>query len=163
MTRKITERDRESTNIISPTEGTETAPGKTRIYGAENEQPDDFMADPVVGWLVVVKGPGKGCALRLGYGENTLGRAADQVVCLDFGESNTDECVSSTRHAVVTYYARERLFRVRHDLGRNPTYLNGAAVLQPTELKSGDIIMIGDTEIRFVPLCGEDFDWNSDE
>ena len=32
------------------------------------------LDDPPVGWLVVVKGPGRGRALALGYGMNTIGR-----------------------------------------------------------------------------------------
>jgi len=32
-------------------------------------------------------------------------------------------------------------------------------LLAPTELKSGDRIQIGDTELLFVALCSESFEW----
>ena len=58
---------------------------RTRLVGGRRRQEDEErrqeraeedrgMDDPVVGWLVVVEGPGKGRAVQLGYGSNSLGR-----------------------------------------------------------------------------------------
>ena len=52
----------------------------------EQAQATDAMDDPVVGWLVIVAGPGKGRALQLGYGANTLGRGSTDRVNLNFGD-----------------------------------------------------------------------------
>ena len=50
---------------------------QTRVFQARNEKVEgtvrDSIADPIVGWLVVIAGPGKGKACSLGYGSNSLG------------------------------------------------------------------------------------------
>lgn len=121
----------------------------------EQAQSADAMDDPVVGWLVVVAGPGKGRALQLGYGANTLGRGNTDRVSLNFG----DERISRSGHATVTYDPRGRRFYLQHGGGTNLTYLGEQPVLAPTELPALSHIILGDTTLRFVPLCGEDFDW----
>lgn len=116
----------------------------------------DSMDDPVVGWVVVVDGPGRGTSLPLGYGMNSIGRSKGERICLDFG----DEQISRSRHAVITYDPRGRKYFVQHGGGRNLTYLGGdQPVLTPVELKGGEEIVLGETKLRFVPFCGESFDW----
>jgi hypothetical protein len=111
--------------------------------------------DPTVGWLVVIKGPGRGAALTLGYGMNSIGRAEDERVRLDFG----DAMISRKNHAAVTYEPRGRKFYVQQGGGANLAYIGDTAVLQPTELNGGEVLGLGETELRFVPFCGPDFDW----
>ena len=36
---------------------------------------------------------------------------------------------------------------------------NDKLVLNPVELKTMDLLNIGDTKLMFVPLCGEQFHW----
>ena len=127
--------------------------------GRESGRSGDPMADPVVGWLVVVAGPGQGQVCRLGGGTNRLGRASSSEISLDFG----DEQISRERHAVVTYDHESRTFWVQHGEGRNLTYLGGAPVLTPTPLEAMQDIRIGATTLRFVPFCGPDFDWQDVE
>ncbi len=117
----------------------------------------DKMADPIVGWLVVINGPGKGHVLSLGYGMNSLGRSQQERVCLDFG----DEEISRNQHALISYDPRGRKFYVQHGGGRNLTYLGDQPLLIPQELRGGENIMLGQTTLRFVPLCGENFDWQT--
>ena len=117
------------------------------------------MDDPVVGWLVVVEGPGKGRALQLGYGSNSLGRGATDRVKLEFG----DDQISRNGHAVVTYDPRGRKFYVQHGGGTNLTYLGDQPVLAPAELPPRGRIGIGNTVLRFVPFCGTEFDWQDSE
>jgi len=116
------------------------------------------MDDPVVGWLVIVDGPGKGAATPLGYGMNSIGRASTERVQIDFG----DDEISRSQHALVTYDPKSRKFFVQHGGGRNLTYLgaDNQPVLTPIELHGGEEINVGSTKLRFVPFCGSDFDWN---
>ncbi len=113
------------------------------------------MQDPVVGWLAIVSGPGAGGFLRLGYGMNGIGRADDQRCKIDFG----DEKISRHSHASISYDPRGRKFYLQHGGGQNLTYLGEAPVLQPLELTGGEFITLGDTMLRFVPLCGPTFDY----
>lgn len=116
---------------------------------------DGTVPDPVVGWLVVIEGPGRGSALPVGYGNNRLGRAPGEQICLDFG----DEQISRENHAVVTYDGRHRKFYVQQGGGRNLTHVDDELVMVPVEVKGGETISLGRTKLRFVPFCGADFDW----
>lgn len=112
--------------------------------------------DPVVGWLVIVGGPGRGNFCRLGYGQNSIGRDSEERVQLDFG----DDGISRKKHCFVIYEPRARQYSLRPGDGSNLTYLNGAMLSQPRQIKNGDLIEIGSTTLRFVPLCGPDFEWH---
>jgi hypothetical protein len=131
--------------------------------GAADQVPatDSFLPEgPVVGWLVVVKGPGKGQSVTLGYGMNAMGREAGNRVALPFG----DEQISRTRHAVITYDPRGRKFYIQHGDSNNLTYVGDMPVLAPTPLVGGETIRIGgETELLFMPLCGDGFAWEDIE
>lgn len=157
----------DQTRIIRRGEPQETpapaADPKTKLVrrsskGAPAADADDQSGEgPVVGWLVVVEGPGRGKALTLGYGMNSLGREPGNRVSLPFG----DEEISRNKHATVTYDPRGRKFYLQHGESSNLTYIGEDPVLAPTELKSGDSIRLGgETVLRFVPLCGDDFSWD---
>lgn len=138
---------------------------KTRVVGSRRrtrrDPADDLtervdpMDDPVVGWLVVTSGPGKGSALPLGSGTNTIGRSATARVSVDFG----DDQISRSAHAIVTYDPRNRDWYVERGQGKNLAYVDDQPVLQPTLLEPHTQIQLGSTSLRFVPLCTKDFDW----
>jgi hypothetical protein len=119
--------------------------------------PDDLSdADPVVGWLVVVQGPGKGQSLEIGIGANSIGRAPSQQVSLNFG----DQEISRERHAVIVYDPLSKRFFLQSGEVRNLTYANGEVVLGHAELSGGETIVLGKTHLRFVPFCGPNFSWS---
>jgi len=149
-----TRHDEDKTVILGPTtrrRSTSPLPGAD----ASPAEPRDHMHDPVVGWMAVVSGPGAGDYVRLGYGMNSIGRADDQRCKLNFG----DEKISRQNHASITYDPRGRKFYLQHGGGQNLTYIGEIPVLQPTELKGGEFLVIGNTVLRFVPLCGAEFDY----
>ena len=125
----------------------------------ESTEKTNGMDDPVVGWLAIVAGPGKGRALQLGYGSNAIGRGETARVKLNFG----DDQISRGGHAIVTYDPRGRKFYLQHGGGTNLTYLGDMPVLAPAELPALSHISIGETVLRFVPLCGDAFDWQDVE
>ncbi len=112
--------------------------------------------DPVVGWLVVIAGPGRGRSLEIGAGANPIGRAPGQKLCLDFG----DPQISRERHAVVIYDARSQRFFLNNGEVRNLTYVDNEVVLAPVELGGGETIMVGQTQLRFVRFCDDNFSWS---
>jgi hypothetical protein len=61
---------------------------------------------------------------------------------------------------VVTFDPAVRKFYVQAGEGPGLTYLDNEAVLKPEELASGNHLRLGDTELRFLALCGEDFGWD---
>lgn len=104
--------------------------------------------DPVVGWLVVVKGPGKGKSLEIGLGANTLGRSEQQKLRVDFG----DRHISRERHAILIYEPTTQKYFLQSGDARNLTYIGSQLVLSPTELLGGETIVVGETHLRFVPF-----------
>jgi hypothetical protein len=143
----------EHTRIFRPKQKSTTAD-----LESTGETIDDFTTDPVVGWLVVVSGPGRGHFAKLGYGVNSIGRGAQDRVTLDFG----DEEISRQGHAMLTYDTKGKKFYIQHGGGINLTYLGNTPVLQPHEIKGREIICIGNTNLCFIPFCGSDFEWNTE-
>jgi hypothetical protein len=130
--------------------------GHTRILGYETVGYESTRADPVVGWLVVLDGPGKGNFRPVFEGSNTIGRSGSQRVPIDFG----DDAISSEKQAFLTYDERKRSYQLVPNLERpNLVYHNDAALTSNVDLKHHDKVMLGRTTLLFVPLCGPDFDW----
>ena len=128
-------------------------PGQAKT---EFVRPDQTPVDPVAGWVVVVKGPGRGAFRPLFVGMNSVGRDPTQRVCLSFG----DETISREEHAFITYDEEQRRFYVQGKA--NLVRLGKQPVLVPVELKANDLIRLGRTTLRFVPSCGPDFSWGDD-
>lgn len=141
-------------------------PERTRLVGrgfrAEGEEEAAEavgpMDDPPVGWLVVVEGPGKGSVATLGSGVNSIGRDRSERVTLDYG----DTMISRSNHGSITYDPRGRKFYVQHGGGKNLTYVDEEPVLAPRELPALTQVQLGETVLRFVPLCGPEFSWEDD-
>ena len=127
---------------------------KTVLRGAARGA-DAGMDDPVAGWLVIVAGKGSGNFVKIGHGQNSIGRGPDSRAQLDYGDNH----ISRSRHAVITYDALGRMFYVQQGDGKNLTYLDDKPVLTPTVLENGSEITMGQTRLRFVALCGPDFSW----
>jgi FHA domain-containing protein len=113
--------------------------------------------DPAVGWLVVLQGPGRGASLTIFEGMNTVGRDPGQRIPINFGDGK----ISREAHFFLTFEPKKRTFHVNHGGKGNLVYLNGEVLLAPMLLKNGDVIEVGVTKLRFVPLCGEDFGWDT--
>lgn len=143
----------------APTRAIPSDSGHTRIIGYQGAPSADGgrSADPVVGWLVVLDGPGKGNHRAIYNGSNTIGRSSSQRIAIDFG----DDTISGEQQAFLVYDGRKRQFSLVPNLGRpNLVQLNESALLANAELKARDRITMGRTTLLFMPLCGPDFDWS---
>ena len=160
-----------------PTEPSEPPPAGPKHAGARESRPSppadpptiiagrwrrklgkpnaESSIEPVVGWLVVVDGPGKGSSLQLGFGRNTIGRGESSRVRLDFG----DHQISRDSHAVLSYDPQGNRYSIHQDRGSNLTYVDEVPVLAPTPLPTGSRIVLGGTTLRFIAFCDEDFTW----
>lgn len=135
---------------------------RTRVISSRSpkrseESNDDGGYELAAGWLVVIEGPGRGCTREIYYGMNSIGRGSGERIALDFG----DTTISREAHAYLVFDEKQSDFYLQHGGKSNLVRLNGAPVLAPQPLKNGDTIEIGDTKLRFVPLCGEDFTWEA--
>lgn len=110
--------------------------------------------DPVVGWLVAVEGPERGRDFRITAERNFIGRSEKMDISI-----TGDNSISRDNHAVVSFNPKNRAFRLFPGDSKGLVYLNEDEVVTPVELKSHDIIEIGQTRLMFVPFCNEDFFW----
>jgi hypothetical protein len=153
--------DLESTDGFRDTADQEQDLPTTRILSGDNADAapleNQALKDPVSGFLTVVSGPGRGSVSMLRYGKNSIGRDVSQAIALDHGDSR----ISRENHCAVTYDPVSRKFYLQQGEGNKLTYLEGQPVLAPTQLAAGNQIRVGDTVLRFVPLCGKDFDWTA--
>jgi hypothetical protein len=116
-----------------------------------------FHQDPVVGWLVVVGGPGLGAYRPIYEGNNTLGRSKMQRIPIDFG----DDSISAEEQAYIRYDSVDRSFLFVPNLAKtNIVSINNKKPTAAVPLQAMDVITVGRTQLAFVPFCGEEFDWS---
>jgi hypothetical protein len=145
---------------MTPQAGTSSAPTMVKGIGGGSVQPAAAPSghggfDPVVGWLVIVEGPGRGKAVDIYVGMNSLGRSRGQRIRVDFG----DAAISGEGAAFITFEPKRQTFHINHGGKANIVYLNDEAVLTPMPLMNGNTVAIGETKFRFVQLCGPEFSW----
>ena len=116
-----------------------------------------FHQDPVVGWLVVVGGPGLGAFRPVFEGNNSVGRGRNQRIAIDFG----DDSISSEEQAFIRYDSVDRSFLFVPNLSKtNVVSINDKKPTGAVALANMDVITMGRTQLAFVPFCGDDFDWS---
>ena len=71
-----------------------------------------------------------------------------------------DKSVSRNRHAIVVYEPKQHLYLIQPGESSALVYCNDEVVLSPVKLKPYDIITVGEVNLLFLPLCGEQFDWS---
>ena len=146
----------------TPADNDDDAPATRRIsgFGSDGDVNGGAAEDSelTVGWLVVVDGLGKGCSREIYYGMNGVGRGSNERVPIDFG----DEAISREAHVFVVYDDQENTFFVQHGGKSNLVRLNGELLLDAKQLAAGDHIEIGKTKLKFIPLCGKDFNWDTE-
>jgi len=136
----------------TPLAGGKNAPEEGRTVAVDMKK---VGIDPVVGWLVCIKGPSRGRDYRIRSGRNGIGRSESMDV-----QIAGDDTVSRENHAFLVYEPRKRTFSIRPGDGRGLVYLNGDEVVQAADIKGYDIIEMGETQLMFVPLCGGSFNWD---
>lgn len=114
--------------------------------------------DPVVGWLVVVKGPDKGRDFRITSERNFIGRSERMDIPI-----SGDPTVSRENHAIVSFNPKNSVFRLFPGDSKGLVYLNDDELIAPEQLKPYDKIELGETELLFVPFCGEKFLWKKEQ
>lgn len=129
----------------------------TRLHrpGFSEDEGEETDGGPVTGWLVVLEGPGRGRAVELGFGLNTIGASPDNRVQIDFG----DPGISREEHFSIAYDAMNRKFHLIRGRGKNLVYVDGAPLTDARDLAPNTDLRVGDTALRFIALCGEAWAW----
>ena len=139
------------------TSATGVPPKTQAVRGKPKVVRTAFHQDPVVGWLVVVGGPGLGAFRPIYEGNNGIGRSKHQRIPLDFG----DDTISSEEQAYIRYDSMDRSFLFVPNLSKtNIVAINDKKPTGALKLELMDVITMGRTQLAFVPFCGEEFDWS---
>ena len=110
----------------------------------------------ITGWLVCIKGPQFAETFPIRSGNNSIGRSPENDIVID-----RDGGVSRVKHALLTYEPKKRVFYLRPGDQSGLTYLNDEFLMEITELHSRDVIGMGDSSFLFIPLCDENFSWDT--
>ena len=146
--------DCEKTILVRPSSQPKTSPEE--VVSPAPTPIVDKMNDPVVGWVVVTEGEGKGNSLCIGLGQNTLGRDTSNRIICNFG----DKTISRSKHLSISFDQRSKKFFAVPGDSSNMSYLNDNVILTPLELHAYDKIRLtGETVLTFIPFCGETFSW----
>lgn len=139
----------ETDNLRRAIQGSDSMQKTVAFYALPNEN------EPVVGWIVCVKGEYIGESFNLKSGKNHIGRSLTMDVALA-----KERSVSREKHATILYEPNKMQFFLQPGDSSGLTYLNDDLLMAFGELKSGDKITLGDSSFVFVPLCGEKFTWD---
>lgn len=148
-----------TTRVVRTRDKQVEAPQRTQLVrGKASVKRGEFATDPVVGWLVIVGGPGIGQYRAVFEGNNTIGRAASNRIAVEFG----DEAISSEEQAYIRYDSAERSFLFVPNLAKtNVVSVNDKRPTGAVTLAAMDVITMGRTQLVFVPFCGAEFDWSA--
>ncbi len=114
--------------------------------------------EPVVGWLVSVKGPAKGSDYRIVSEKNFIGRSEGMDIRIA-----GDETISRDNHAVISYNPKSTSFRLYPGDSKRLVFLNEEEVITPEPLNPYDVIEMGETKLLFMPFCSDRFQWEQEQ
>lgn len=129
------------------------------LFDEDKKTVDTGRVQFPVAMVMVTKGPGFGECFAIKTGMSQIGRGEDQAIKLDFG----DMAISRENHAAIVYDPKSHSFLLGHGGKSNIVRLNGKPVVSTNDLGDGDEIEIGETKLRFVAICSEEFNWTSAE
>ncbi|MBR5181146.1 MAG: FHA domain-containing protein [Clostridiales bacterium] len=111
-----------------------------------------------VAFLVCTAGNNLGDFYTVADGRNYIASGKDADIRLDKDTSVSAEC-----HAVVTYNASNNKFTLSAGTGRGITYLNGEQIDVSSDLNADDKIKVGSSELLFIPVCSDNFKWDTQD
>lgn len=133
--------------IVSKKEHQIPEDGKTQIISG-------LEVDPVVGFLVCIKGPHFGECFCIYEGKNSIGRSINSRIQL-----NKDQTVSRKAQAYIIFDSMNNSFLITSGESDSLAYVNNQLLLQPVKLEINNDIKIGQSLLRFIPFINAYFTW----
>lgn len=147
-----------STTVSEPSvegSGKEDRVAEPDVFTAPSLQPPQALPTPCVGWLIALNGSHIGQDFHLRVGKNYIGRDVGMDIALV-----GDKSVSRNKHAIVVYEPKHHKYFIQPGESNELVYVNDEVVLLPMPLNPYDLIVIGDIELWFMPLCDEQHNWS---
>lgn len=138
--------------FYDPSADVRTNPAPQKSGYAANSSAN--YTEPVVGWLVCVKGAHLGECFNIYSGKSSMGRNPENRIVF-----SKDMHISRERHAYILYEPKKREFYIQSGESSGLTYLNEENVMGSKKLNAFDIIELGGSQFVFVPLCCDKFAW----
>lgn len=135
--------------------GKEDRVAEPDVFTAPPLQPAQALPTPCVGWLIALNGSHIGQDFHLRVGKNYIGRDTGMDIAL-----TGDKSVSRNKHAIVVYEPKHHKYFIQPGESNELVYVNDEVVLLPMPLKPYDLIVIGDIELWFMPLCDDQHNWS---
>ena len=123
---------------------------------SETEKEQDLLEEKawVCGWLVCIKGINKGRAYIIKDGKNFIGSTSDMDI-----QIIGDKKIEKKNHAVIMYDSRQKKTILLPSDSRGMIYWQSQAIFEPKALEPFDSIELGESVFKYVPFCGDVFDW----
>lgn len=145
--------DGKTVSYFSAVTAAKTSDEKPDNHPAANKNTSS-ASDPVVGWLVCVKGVHFGESFCIGTGKNSIGRNSDNRIVV-----RADKTVSRVKHALIVYEPKKKQFYLQPGDSSGLTYLNDEYITESKIMKAHDVVELGESKFVFIPLCGDNFSW----
>ena len=114
---------------------------KTAIHQeSESKKGGQVSGRKLVGWLVSYTWNPQGEDYQLREGKTNIGADNSSDICVNDPEVSAHHC---------TLLYRSGKFRIKDEFSTNGTAINDKEIDEQTELKDGDLIKIGKTELKF--------------
>ncbi len=110
--------------------------------------------EPVVGWIVCVKGEYMGESFPLKSGRNNIGRSLSMDIALA-----KEKSVSREKHAAIVFEPHQKKFFIQGGESSGLTYVNNELVMVFKEIFDYDMITLGESEFAFIHFVGDKFSW----
>lgn len=110
--------------------------------------------EPVVGWIVCVKGEYMGEGFPLKSGRNNIGRSLSMDIALA-----KEKSVSREKHAAIVFEPHQKKFFIQGGESSGLTYVNDELVMMFRELSDYDVITLGESKFIFIHFVGDRFSW----
>lgn len=112
--------------------------------------------EPVVGWLVAVKGEHLGECFNIYSGKSSMGRNPDNRIVFA-----KDGQISREKHAFIMYEPKKHEFFIQSGDSSGLTYVNNENIIGAKKIDAYDIIELGGSQFIFIPLCCDRFSWEN--
>ena len=89
-------------------------------------------------------------------GKNSIGRGSSNKIVI-----SKDVTVSREKHLWLIYEPKKREFYVQTGEGSGLSYLNGDIITETKKIAGKDELELGDGKYLLIPLCGDDFTWET--